>query len=245
MMKGATAERYEVVAVGAHPDDLEVVMGGTAAILAGRGLEVLFVDLTDGEPSRHAPRGVRRREADEAARILGVDRTMMRFQDRLLRDTPEARISVAARIRTHRPRYLFTSGGCGVHPDHKAITEIVTNAAFYARLPRWEDVRGGEGLADTAPHEVDRLFFGHCRMEPPWDRFDFAVDVTEVYDRKRAAVRAYASVFGEDQQVLLERLETEDRYVGSLVGVDYAEAFRAHGPLLVDDPTVFRKIRYG
>jgi LmbE family N-acetylglucosaminyl deacetylase len=245
MMEGAMPERYDVVAVGAHPDDLEVVMGGTAAILAGRGLEVLFLDLTEGEPSRHAPRGVRRREADEAARILGVDRTVMDFQDRLLRDTPEARIAVAARIRAHRPRYLFTSGGCGVHPDHKAITEIVINAAFYARLPRWEDVPGGEGLADTAPHEIDRLFLGHCRMEPPWDRFDFAVDVTGVYDRKQAAVRAYTSVFGEDQRVLLERLEAEDRYVGSLVGVDYAEAFRAHGPLLVDDPTVFRKIRYG
>ncbi|MGD2155102.1 MAG: PIG-L family deacetylase [Gemmatimonadales bacterium] len=239
------SELHAVVGIGAHPDDLEVVMGGTAAILARRGLAVLFVDLTDGEPSRHAPPGVRRRQAEEAARILGVDRITMEYQDRLLKDTPEARIAVAALIRTHRPRYLFTSGGCGVHPDHKAITEIVINGAFYARLSSWEAVPGGEALADSQPHEIERLFLGHCRMEPPWDRFDFAVDVSEVYDRKRAALAAYTSVFGGDQKILLDRFEAEDRYVGSLVGVEYAEPFKARGPLLVDDPTVFRKVRYG
>jgi LmbE family N-acetylglucosaminyl deacetylase len=236
---------HDVVAIGAHPDDLEVVMGGTTAVLTGRGLKVLFVDVTEGEPSRHAPRGVRRQQAEEAARILGVDRITMGFQDRFLLDTLEARISVAALIRAHKPRYLFTSAGCGVHPDHHAITEIVTNGAFYARLSSWEDVPGGEALADSRPHEIERLFFGHCRMEPAWDHFDFAVDVTDVYDRKLAALAAYTSVFSGDQQVLLERFQAEDRYVGSLVGVEYAEPFRAHGPLLVDDPTVFRKIRYG
>lgn len=238
-------ERYDVVAIGAHPDDLEVVMGGTAVILRQRGFEVLFADVTDGEPSRHAPPGVRRQEADMAARILGVDRIMMQFQDRFLGDTPEVRMSVAELIRAHRPRYLFTTAGCGVHPDHKAITEIVTNAAFHARLSKWEDVPGGERLAATPPHEIERLFFGHCRMEPPWERFDFAVDVSEVYDQKLAALTAYTSVFSGEQEVLLERFVAADRYVGSLVGVDYAEPFRAHGPLLVDDPTVFRKIRYG
>jgi LmbE family N-acetylglucosaminyl deacetylase len=239
------SELHTVVGFGAHPDDLEVVMGGTAAILAGRGLKVLFIDLTEGEPSRHAPPGVRRQQAEEAAQILGVDRITMQYQDRLLEDTPEARIRVATLIRTQKPRYLFTSGGCGVHPDHKAITEIVLNGAFYARLSSWEDVPGGEALADSAPHEIDRLFLGHCRMEPPWDRFDFAVDVSDVYDRKRAALAAYTSVFDGDQRVLLDRFEAEDRYVGSLVGVEYAEPFRARGPLLVDDPTVFRKVRYG
>lgn len=236
---------HDVVAVGAHPDDLEVVMGGTAAILRGLGHEVLFVDVTEGEPSRHAPRGVRRRQAEEAARILGVDRITMDFQDRYLQDSVEVRTSVAALIRAQKPRYLFTSAGCGVHPDHQAITAIVSNAAFYARLSSWEHLPGGEALANSSPHEIERLFFGHCRMEPAWERFDFAVDVSEVYDRKVAALAAYTSVFSGGQAILLERFEAEDRYVGSLVGVEYAEPFRAHGPLLVDDPTVFRKIRYG
>jgi LmbE family N-acetylglucosaminyl deacetylase len=238
-------EHHDVVAIGAHPDDLEVVMGGTAVILRKRGLEVLFVDVTEGEPSRHAPRGVRRHQAKEAARLLGVDRITMHLQDRYLQDSLEVRTAVAALIRAHRPRYLFTSAGCGVHPDHEAITAIVSNAAFYARLSSWEDLPGGEVLADSSPHEIERLFFGHCRMEPAWDRFDFAVDVSEVYDRKVAALAAYTSVFSGDQAILLERFQAEDRYLGSLVGVQYAEPFRARGPLLVDDPTVFRKIRYG
>ena len=80
----------------------------------------------------------------------------------------------------HRPWYVFITEASGIHPNHKAITDIVVNGVFCARLPKWDEVPGGERLADTAPHEIQRLFFGHCRMEAPWDRFDFVVDVTPV-----------------------------------------------------------------
>ncbi len=239
------SKTYDVVAFGAHPDDLELVMGGTALKLVKSGLDVLFVDLCAGEPARHAPQGERRTQAERAAEILGVDRTILEFQDRLIQDTLEARIAVAQLVRSHRPRYVFTSDASGVHPDHKAVTEIVANGTFYARLPKWEEVPGGEALAETPPHEIERLFFGHCRMEQPWDRFDFAVDVTEVYEQKLAALATYESVFSGDQEVLLERYASEDRYVGSLVGVWYAEPFKARRPLLVPDPTVFLPVRYG
>jgi LmbE family N-acetylglucosaminyl deacetylase len=140
---------------------------------------------------------------------------------------------------------VFTTAGAGVHPDHKAITEIVTHGVFYARLPKWEKVPGGEQLAGTESHEIDRLFFGHCRMEPAWNRFDFAVDVSEIYERKIAALGVYESVFSGDQATLLDKYKAEDRYVGSLVGVQYAEAFRSRSPLLVDNPDVFLKTRFG
>jgi LmbE family N-acetylglucosaminyl deacetylase len=132
-----------------------------------------------------------------------------------------------------------------VHPDHKAVTDIVANAVFYARLPKWDEVPGGEKLGETEPHEIERLFFGHCRMESAWERFDFAVDVTAFYEQKLAALAEYESVFSGDQAELLERYSAEDRYVGSLVGGRYAEAFKARSPLLVDDPTVFRRVRFG
>lgn len=236
---------YDVLAFAAHPDDLEAVMGGTTVKLVQRGLRVLYVDLTAGEPTRYAVPGVRRAESQQAAALLGVDRLQLDFQDRLLRDTPETRAAVARLIREHRPRLVFTTSGAGVHPDHAATTEIVVNAAFLARLPKWEAVRGGEALADTDPHEIERLYFGHCRMELPWDRFDFAVDVTDVYDRKLAALASYASVFSGVQAELLEKYGAEDRYVGSLLGVRFAEAFRARGPLLVPDPGVFLPVRFG
>ena len=103
----------------------------------------------------------------------------------------------------------------------------------------------GEMLDGTEPHEIERLFFGHCRMEPAWSRFDFAVDVSDTYASKMAAVTAYESVFSGDQATLIDKYSAEDRYVGSLVGVQYAEAFKARSPLLVDSPDVFARSRFG
>ncbi len=82
-------------------------------------------------------------------------------------------------------------------------------------------------------------------MEPAWPSFDFAVDVTAFYDRKVKALSAYESVFHGDQAQLLEKYAAEDRYTGSLVGVRYAEAFKARSPLLVRDPDVFSSARFG
>lgn len=240
-----TAMQYDVMAIGAHPDDMEAVFGGTAAKLARRGMRVLFVDLCDGEPTRHALRGTRALQAARAAAVLGVDRCTLDLQDRFIQDTLAARLAVAALIRRHRPRYVFATEGAGVHPDHQAATAIAVNAVFYARLPKWEEVPGGEALAETEPHEIDRLFFGHCRMEPALPRFDFAVDVTATYDAKLEALAAYESVFSGAQEQLLERYGAEDRYVGSLVDVQYAEAFRARGPLLVEGPDAFLPVRFG
>ncbi|RMD96236.1 MAG: GlcNAc-PI de-N-acetylase, partial [Calditrichaeota bacterium] len=85
----------------------------------------------------------------------------------------------------------------------------------------------------------------HCRMEPQWERFDFAVDVSDVYPIKQRAVAAYESVFSGEQQKLLRRFEAEDQHIGRLVGVRYAEIFRSRAPLVVDDLTVFKSVRYG
>ena len=239
------AGRYDALAFGAHPDDLEAVLGGTAAKLVARGRSVLFVDLCDGEPTRYGDRGQRAQQANSAAAILGVDRFTLPFRDRLIRDTTEARLGVARLIRQHKPRLVFTTAGSGVHPDHQAVTDIVVNGVFYARLPKWDAIAEGEALADTEPHEIERLFFGHCRMEPAWPAFDFAVDVTPVYQRKLEALTAYESVFSGSQADLLDKYTTEDRYVGSLVGVRYAEAFKARSPLLVADPEAFAPSRFG
>ena len=237
--------RYDVLAFGAHPDDLEAVLGGTAAKLVAKGRSVLFVDLCDGEPTRYGDPGQRAHQAIRAAAILGVDRLTLPLRDRLIRDTLEARFAVARLIRIHKPRLVFTTAGSGVHPDHQAVTDIVVNAAFYARLPKWDSIAEGEALANTEPHELERLFFGHCRMELAWPAFDFAVDVTDVYPRKLEALTVYESVFSGSQAELLEKYTAEDRYVGSLVGVRYAEAFKSRSPLLVADPEVFAPSRFG
>jgi LmbE family N-acetylglucosaminyl deacetylase len=240
-----TPQRYDVLAFGAHPDDLEAVMGGTAAKLAAKGRSILFVDLCDGEPTRHGEHGERAEQAIRAASILGVERCTLSLRDRLIRDTTEARLAVARLIRIHKPHLVFTTAGSGVHPDHQAVTDIVVNGIFYARLPKWDAVPEGDALAGTSPHEISRLFFGHCRMELAWPSFDFAVDVTDVHARKLEALLTYESVFSGTQADLLEKYTAEDRYVGSLVGVRYAEAFKARSPLLVADPEAFGASRFG
>jgi len=236
---------YDLLAFAAHPDDLEAVMGGTAAKLAGKGRSILFVDLCDGEPTRYGQQGARARQAAKAASILGVDRHTLGLRDRVIADTIDARLAVARLIRVHRPRLVFTTAGSGVHPDHRAVTDIVVNAVFYARLPKWDALAEGAALEGTDAHEVDRLFFGHCRMEPAWPSFDFAVDVSDLYPRKLDALLAYESVFSGPQEALLEKYKAEDRYVGSQVGVRYAESFKARSPLLVADPEAFSAARFG
>ena len=236
---------YDALVISAHPDDAESQMGGTLAKLSEKGQRVLLVDLTDGEPTEFAERGVRAQQADEAARILGVERLSFGLQDQFLTDTAEARIQVARLIREHHPRWVYSTGDACVHPDHAAVVGLIRAAVFFARLGQWERVPGGEILADQDPWVVERLFFPHCKMEPPWTDFAFAVDVSSVYERKRQALAAYQSIFRVKDDHLLTLYEAEDQYYGRLLGVAYAEIFRSAAPLLVEDPTVFYPVSQG
>ncbi len=101
---------FDVLAFGAHPDGLEVVMCSTIVKVVRKGLSVLFVDLGEGEPARHAARGERHAQGTKAAEILGVERTTLTLQDRLISDTVEARLQVARLLRKHRP----SKACCGI-----------------------------------------------------------------------------------------------------------------------------------
>ena len=238
---------YDVMVISAHPDDAEVQMGGTIALLTGQGKRVLLVDLCDGEPSDFALPGVRVDQARRAAAHLGADRIFLDGQDRLITDTLHLRFEVARLIRIHRPSLVFATTDACIHPDHAAVGSLVSAAVFYARLDHWDRMPGGDMLGDTAPWAIDRLFYPHCKMEPPWGRdFAFAVDVSATYDRKRAALAEYGSIFKvEGHDRLLTLYEAEDTYIGRLFGVAYAEAFKSHSPLLVSSPTVFLPALHG
>lgn len=233
---------YDAIVIAAHPDDAEVQMGGTIAKLTDQGRRVLLVDLCNGEPADFAGPGERIGQAYGAAHILGADRLILDEQDRLIQDTIPLRLKLARLIREHQPRWVFGTAQAHVHPDHVAVEPLVTAAVFYARLQNWQRVPGGDLLSDTSPWNVERLFFPHCKMEPLWDNtFDFAVDVSATYERKKQALAQYASIFtvtGGDH--LLELYEAEDIHMGRLFGVAYAEIFKALSPLLVDDLTMFK-----
>jgi LmbE family N-acetylglucosaminyl deacetylase len=236
---------YDALVIAAHPDDAETQMGGTLAKLSEKGQRILLVDLTDGEPTEFAEPGIRAQQADEAARILGVERLSLGLQDRLLTDAMETRLRVAQLIREHRPRFVYGTGEACVHPDHAEAVGLTRAAVFLARLGQWERVPGGEMLAEQEPWIVERLFFPHCKMEPPWGEFAFAVDVSAVYDRKRQALAVYQSIFQARGDRLLALYEAEDQYYGRMLGVAYAEIYRSAAPLLVGDPTVFLPAIHG
>ncbi len=237
---------YDALVIAAHADDAETQMGGTLAKLADRGQRLLLVDLTDGEPTEFASPGIRAAQAQEAAAILGVERCNLGLRDRLLQDTPETRLELARLIRVHRPRWVYTTGEACVHPDHAATVTLTRAAVFLARLGQWDRVSGAESLSEHEPWIVERLFFPHCKMEPPWSEFAFAVDVSTVYERKRRALTTYSSVFAPaDKDHLLTLYEAEDQFYGRLLGVRYAEIFRSAAPLLVSDPTVFQAAPQG
>lgn len=237
---------YDLLIVGAHPDDAEVQMGGTLAKLTRAGLRALIVDLCDGEPAEFAAPGVRREQALRAAQRLGAGRIFLDQQDRLIADTIPARLALARLIREHRPRLVFATTDACVHPDHAAVGPLTSAAVFYARLGNWERVPGGEALAGSEPWVVQRLFFPHCKMEPAWGEFAFAVDVSDTYALKRQALAEYQSIFRVDEgDRLLELYEAEDAHMGRLFGVAYAEVFKSQSPLLVADPMVFLPALHG
>ncbi len=238
---------YDALVFAAHPDDAEVQMGGTIAKLTEQGLDVLIVNLCDGEPADYAEAGVRAEHAQRAAAILGADCLILDEQDRFIEDSIPLRLELAQLIRRHRPQWVFGTAEACVHPDHAAVEPLVTAAVFYARLKKWEQVPGGETLAETEPWEVGRLFFPHCKMEPAWGGdFSFAVDVSDTYQKKQEALDVYRSIFSvETGDRLLDLYEAEDMYMGRRLGVAYAEVFKAHSPLLVDDLTVFRPGLHG
>jgi N-acetylglucosamine malate deacetylase 1 len=174
-----------------------------------------------------------------AVPLLGVERLSLGLQDRFLADTTQTRLRLAHLLRTYRPSWVYSTGEACVHPDHAAVVGLTRAAVFLARLGQWERVPGGERLSGQEPWVVERLFFPHCKMEPPWADFAFAVDVSHVYERKRQALAAYRSIFQAQDDHLLTLYEAEDRYYGRLLGVASAEIFRSAAPLLVEDPTVF------
>ena len=231
---------YDFLVIAAHPDDAEVQMGGTIAKLVKMGHRALIVDLCDGEPADYAAPGIRHGQALAAARLLGADREVLAGQDRFIVDDIPTRLAIARLIRLHRPGMVFGTTGACIHPDHMAMDPLVTAAVFYARLKNWDRVPGGEALAGTEPWEIRRLFFPHCKMEPAWGDFAFAVDVSDMYAIKKKALAAYSSIFTvEAGDQLLDLYEAEDAHMGRLFGLAYAEVFKSLSPLIVSDPTVF------
>lgn len=220
----------KILAIGAHPDDVEIGMGGTIAALKNKGHEVTILDLTDGEPTPTGSREIRLKESQEAAKILGVDRRItLDLPNRFLMDTIENRLKVAQVIRDIKPEVVFLHYWTDAHPDHRAACQLCEAARFYAKLTKTE--MSGEPFY---PKYLFYFFSSHFRLvvQPA-----FIFDIGQFLEVKIGAVSCYQSQFNEARGNLgiLEDLRVNARWWGSRARLDYGEPFASRESIFLRD----------
>lgn len=232
-------ESFDLAAVCAHPDDAELVMGGTLARAAAAGRRVALVDLTRGESGSRGTPETRAAEAAAAARVLGAaHRESLSLPDGGLQLVPAHKDKVVEALRRLRPRVVLLQHWEQRHPDHAAASRIVYDASFLAGLKNYRP--------DLGPaYRPAKLVYATTMTEATDVRPSFVVDVTTVWDRKLEAIAAFASQFtpapGETGVLPLDRfreaVELAGRRHGQLIGARYGEGFVTKEPLVVDDVT--------
>ncbi len=233
----------DILAIGAHPDDVELGCGGTLIKSRQQGKRIAIVDLTRGEMASRGTAEDRDREAMEAAEIIGVvERRNLDLGDGTLMDSQELRNLIAAQIRRYQPKVIIAPAPGDRHPDHDAAGKAVQAAAFYARLKNREilDSATGQPLNSYSPGLV--LSFLMHEAEKP----SFIVDITDEFEDKVRLVKAYQSQFfnpmPDDYKFVgthdyLHAITARASFYGSMIQKGYAEAFLARSPLKIDDLT--------
>lgn len=223
----------DVVAVGAHPDDVEIACGGTLARLVEQGYRVGIIDLTDGEPTPLSPHpDVRMAEAKKAAEVLGVhERVTLDLPNRRLFDTFEARVLLARELRRFRPRVVIGFGDKTplASPDHWQAMQITDAAVFYSRLTKWE-----QHFAGLPPHTIATQLYFRLAFEPNTSREPpgrFTLDITSTLDRKLASVRCYETQFPAAKSHVFDRIRGAALLAGAAAGFGAGEEFVSVRPL--------------
>lgn len=234
-------ETLDVIAVGAHPDDVEIGCGGTLASLVKQGYRVGIVDLTDGEPTPGSPGPEHRlAEAREAAKILGVPmRQTLDLPNRRLFDSFEARVALAKVFRRYRPRIVLGLAAKTplASPDHWQAMQITDAAVFYSRLTKWDSDFDGLPV-----HTISKQFWYHLgisNLDHPPSAGHFVVDITSTFEQKLASIRAYASQFPPAKDRVFKMVESQNQHVGLSAGFQYGELLFASTTLGVRDLVAF------
>jgi bacillithiol biosynthesis deacetylase BshB1 len=226
----------DILAIGAHPDDIELTCAGTVVTLVRTGHRVALLDLTHGELGTRGSKEIRAREAEDAAAILGIaQRRSLSIPDGNIEVNQENTRKVIEAIREFKPRLLLIPHSEERHPDHVHAHRLCKEAWFYAGLKNIPTASNG---APQTPHRPDAYF-----EFMQWYEFlpSFIVDVSEAYETKMKAIRAFASQFHdptskEPQTKLshpgfLDLIEARSRYYGERIGVRHGEAFYSIAPV--------------
>lgn len=226
----------DILAIAPHPDDVELLCGGTLLKAAKLGRKTAVVDLTAGEMGTRGDARSRAKEAEEAGKILKLSvRECLGMPDSGLVNTPATREQVARAIRKHRPRIVIAPALQGRHPDHRVAAELIRDACFVA------------GLAKVAPdvpkHRPLKII--HCMtFRQDFEKPTFVVDISDEFEDKIAAIRCFDSQFGGATQAgevypngepLLDAIRHYSADYGSLIRTKYGEPFFTTETMRVDD----------
>src|SRR6185503_12139051 len=231
-------ESLDALAVGAHPDDVELACGGTLVKLISLGYRVGVLDMARGEMGTRGSAEIRAREAEAASKELKLHiRDNLELPDGHIWLTEESRVRMVRKIRQYRPRVIFTHYWEDPHPDHVHTCQIVREAAHLAGLAKYDAETGQERFR---PQAVAHFMFPRTAVP------SFVVDIGDFAEAKHQAIRCYKSQLydpnskeletGLSTEAFLRRIESRQRFFGSLIGVEHAEAFIVREALNVRDP---------
>ncbi len=233
--------QLDVLAIAAHPDDVELSAGGTLIKLAGLGYRTGILDMTRGEAGTRGTPELRRQEAERAAELLGLAvRENLELPDAHIWLNEESRVRLVRAIRRLRPRVIFTQHWDDAHPDHAHTAQLVREAMHIAGLTKYDAEANQERWR---PNCVAHFLFP--RTVAP----TFIVDICAEHERKWDAIRAHASQFhnpaspqNKEAQsrvstpAFLREMEARDRYFGALINCEHGEAFYVREALNIADP---------
>lgn len=232
------SNEIDVLAIFAHPDDVELTVGGTLLKLKSLGYRTGALDVTEGEMGTRGTVETRAEEAREAAQILKLDvRENLELPDGHVWLTEETRTKLVRVLRRLKPKILLTHQADDPHPDHNNIVQLVREAARLASMQKYDQ---DFSLERIKPPIVAHNIFS-MRVVP-----SFIVDISEFLEQKTEAIRAHKSQFynpdsNEPETRLTSKgflieLENRSRYFGSLIGVEAGEPFFVREMLNVEDP---------
>jgi N-acetylglucosamine malate deacetylase 1 len=230
--------KLDVLAVGAHPDDVELGCGGTLAKLAAMGYRVGILDMARGEMGTRGTLELRAEEAAAAAQILQLAvRENLELPDSRIQLNEDSRSKMVRKIRLYRPRVIFTHFWEDPHPDHVHTCQIVREASHLAGLAKYDSEAE---LPRHRPNTVAHFMFPRTVVPT------FMVDISEFAEQKRASIMCYRSQLYDPNSTepatylsdagFVRRLESKQLYFGSTIGVDHAEGFVVREALNVHDP---------
>ena len=224
----------DILAIAAHPDDVEQTCGGTLIRMAEAGYRTGVLDLTAGDMGTRGTPEQRVAESEEAGRHLMLRwRGNLHFPDARLENTVSARMTLAVKIRELKPRVVILPYWEARHPDHYRAGELGYEACFLAGLKKLDEY--------TEPHRPFKVIYAsiYANVAP-----GFVVDISAQFERRMAALLSYKSQYGTitegatlfpDEKEIRERLGAVARYFGNLIGVKYGEPFVAKETMRVDD----------